>query len=225
MAKTSDEQRANINNAYEELIQTLSKAGVRAKADLRDGWVQVQRLKAKCFPLRLEIGFHDLAKKQTLTIRRDTNTKNSVPLDNIGSSISNILETIQAGMFITATVTEWDDVVPALDAKNIAVIPWCESEACDADVRDRSGRSAEPRHEGQNHSNGAEEEPVRLSDSEKDNEPGIYGVFIHVIQSPTATADRLDSRFFILRGSLIKPAGSHNQLPQRAGGRGQRLGQ
>ncbi|KAH6909674.1 hypothetical protein BKA70DRAFT_1399988 [Coprinopsis sp. MPI-PUGE-AT-0042] len=205
MAKTSNEQRANINNAYEELVQTLRKAGVRAKVDLRDGW---------CFPLRLEIGFHDLAKKQTLTIRCDTNAKNSVPLDNIGSSISSILETIQAGMFFTATVTEWNDVVPALDAKNIVVIPWCESEACEADVRDRSGRSTKPLERRRRGASA----PIRLRKRQSASR-------IHVIQSPTATADSLDSRFFILRGSLIKPAGSHNQLPQGAGGRGQPLGQ
>jgi prolyl-tRNA synthetase len=37
-AKTSDEQRAGINDACEELAETLRKAGVRAKADLREGY-------------------------------------------------------------------------------------------------------------------------------------------------------------------------------------------
>lgn len=85
-----------------------------------------------------------------MTVRRDTGAKSPVPLENIGSTISGILETIQSDMFAKAketywervkTVTEWKDVVPALDAKNIVVIPWCESEACEDDIKERSGRS------------------------------------------------------------------------------------
>lgn len=37
-AKTSDEARKNINDACEELAKSLKKAGVRAKADLREGY-------------------------------------------------------------------------------------------------------------------------------------------------------------------------------------------
>lgn len=37
-AKSSDEQRAQINKACGELAQTLKNAGIRAKADLRDGY-------------------------------------------------------------------------------------------------------------------------------------------------------------------------------------------
>jgi prolyl-tRNA synthetase len=37
-AKTTDESRAKINDACSELARTLKKAGLRAKADLRDGY-------------------------------------------------------------------------------------------------------------------------------------------------------------------------------------------
>ena len=37
-AKTTDEQRAQINTACDELVQTLKKAGIRAKSDLREGY-------------------------------------------------------------------------------------------------------------------------------------------------------------------------------------------
>jgi prolyl-tRNA synthetase len=37
-AKTTDEQRADINSKCEELAATLKKVGVRAKADLREGY-------------------------------------------------------------------------------------------------------------------------------------------------------------------------------------------
>jgi prolyl-tRNA synthetase len=38
-------------------------------------------------------------------------------------------------------ITRWDDFVPALDAKCVAVIPWCEREKCEDDIKERSGRA------------------------------------------------------------------------------------
>ena len=37
-------------------------------------------------------------------------------------------------------LTEWKDVVPALDAKNIILVPWCEDSECEDAVKERSGR-------------------------------------------------------------------------------------
>jgi prolyl-tRNA synthetase len=39
------------------------------------------------------------------------------------------------------TVTNWDDLVPALDNKCVVVIPWCDIEACEDDIKERSGRA------------------------------------------------------------------------------------
>lgn len=38
-------------------------------------------------------------------------------------------------------VTKWEDVVPTLDNKSIVVMPWCEEEACEDDIKERSGKS------------------------------------------------------------------------------------
>ncbi|KAF8067771.1 hypothetical protein FPV67DRAFT_1416024 [Lyophyllum atratum] len=158
-AKTSDEQRAQINDACDELAKTLKKAGVRAKADLRDGYTPGYKFndwEQKGVPIRLEIGPNDLAKQQTLTVRRDTGAKSPVSLNDIGNTINSLLKTIQSEMFERARdtyysrlkeITNWDDVVPTLDNKGIAVIPWCEVEACEDDIKERSGRSAEPQDE------------------------------------------------------------------------------
>lgn len=61
-----------------------------------------------------------------------------------------LLETIQADMFKRAQdtyfsrlkqVTRWEDVVPTLDDKCVVVMPWCEEEACEDDIKERSARS------------------------------------------------------------------------------------
>jgi prolyl-tRNA synthetase len=38
-------------------------------------------------------------------------------------------------------VTKWEDVVPTLDNKCIVMIPWCEVEECEDDIKERSGRA------------------------------------------------------------------------------------
>ena len=38
-------------------------------------------------------------------------------------------------------VTKWEDLVPTLDAKCVAVMPWCEVEACEDDIKERSARA------------------------------------------------------------------------------------
>lgn len=85
-----------------------------------------------------------------MTVRRDTGAKNPVLLRDIGATVSALLETIQSDMFTRArdtyfsrlkAVTKWDDVVPTLDDKCVVVMPWCEAEACEDDIKERSGRS------------------------------------------------------------------------------------
>ena len=101
-------------------------------------------------PLRLEIGPADLAKQQTLTARRDTGEKAAVPLADIATTVSALLERIQADMFKRAqetyferlrVVNRWEDVVPTLDDKCVVVIPWCEEEACEDDIKERSAKA------------------------------------------------------------------------------------
>jgi prolyl-tRNA synthetase len=100
--------------------------------------------------LRLEIGPNDLAKKQVLSVRRDTGVKAPMSLENIGKNVNTLLDAIQVDMFVKAKanyderlkiVNKWDDLVPTLDAKCIAVIPWCEREACEDDIKGRSARA------------------------------------------------------------------------------------
>ncbi len=152
-AKTAEEQRQEITAKCEELVVTLRKVGVRARADLRDGYTPGYKFndwEQKGVPLRLEIGPQDLAKKQTLGVRRDTGVKAPIPLANVETAVPAVLETIQNEMFARAKevywsrvkpVTEWEKVVPTLDDKCVVVLPWCEVESCEDDIKERSGRA------------------------------------------------------------------------------------
>lgn len=68
-------------------------------------------------------------------------------MSNISSAVLSTLEEIQNEMFTRAKstqderlikVTDWAEVVPTLDAKNILVLPWCEEEQCEDDIKERS---------------------------------------------------------------------------------------
>ena len=68
---------------------------------------------------------------------------------DLSTAVPALLETIQNDMFKRAQdayfsrikeVTEWKDVVPTLDAKCVVAMPWCEVEACEDDIKERSAK-------------------------------------------------------------------------------------
>ena len=46
-------------------------------------------------------------------------------------------------------LTVWDDVAPALDAKNVILVPWCRESECEDTIKERSSRKNEPGAEAQ----------------------------------------------------------------------------
>ena len=71
-------------------------------------------------------------------------------MDGLTESIEQLMKTIQKEMLERAreeymkhivVVTKWEEVGPALDGKNVLVMPWCEVEECEDDIKERSGRA------------------------------------------------------------------------------------
>lgn len=100
--------------------------------------------------MRLEIGPQDLVKEQTISVRRDTGAKAPIRLGELQATVPVLLDTIHRDMYARAQaeydsrlreVRRWEDFVPTLDDKCIAVIPWCEEEACEDGIKERSARS------------------------------------------------------------------------------------
>lgn len=85
----------------------------------------------KGVPLRLEFGPKDAAKEVVSFARRDTGEKGTIPLADLSTKIPELLETIQNDMYNKADksfrehriqVTDWKDVVPSLDKKDVVII-------------------------------------------------------------------------------------------------------
>jgi prolyl-tRNA synthetase len=88
-----------------------------------------------------------LAAKEVKAIRRVDGHKFQISNDDIKKAIPDTLEEIHHIMFNKAKkayddhivkIDNFDDVVPSLDAKNVLILPWCEAEACEDDIKDRS---------------------------------------------------------------------------------------
>lgn len=153
--KTLPKERDMILDACQMTAKNLQKAGLRAKADLRDNYnpgYKFNDWELRGVPVRIEIGPKDLEKHQVVAVRRDTGVKDDIKADGLESTLKALLDTIHNDMFKRAddvyrahrkVVTEWADFTPTLNGKNHVIIPWCEVESCEDAIKDRSARQAD----------------------------------------------------------------------------------
>ncbi|KAH6856142.1 hypothetical protein B0I37DRAFT_69646 [Chaetomium sp. MPI-CAGE-AT-0009] len=164
-AKMTAEEKEKHLKHLDEIFFTLKKAGIRTEVDLRDGYTPAWKFndwELKGVPLRLEFGPKDAAKEVVSYARRDTGEKGTIPITELTTKIPELLETIQQNMYNKAEaayrahrlqITKWDEVVPALDAKNVVLIPHCLVPACEDKIKElttgRTDDAAENTPEGQ----------------------------------------------------------------------------
>ncbi|KAL1841330.1 hypothetical protein VTJ49DRAFT_7167 [Mycothermus thermophilus] len=144
---TAEEKEAHLKR-LDEILSTLKSAGVRAESDLRDGYTPAWKFndwELKGVPLRIEFGPKDAAKDVVSYARRDTGEKGTIPIADLTTAVPALLETIQKDMYDRADaayrahrlqITKWEDVVPALDAKNVVLIPHCLTEPCEKRIKE-----------------------------------------------------------------------------------------
>lgn len=149
---TTPEDRKKHEDQLNALRQTLKKAGVRTDIDFREGYTPAWKFndwELKGVPLRIEFGPKDAAKEVVSFARRDTGEKGTIPIADIGSKVPELLETIQKDMYIKAEksfrdhrvkITNWDEVMPALDSKNVVLIPFCGDGKCEDRIKELTTR-------------------------------------------------------------------------------------
>lgn len=154
-AKVSPEAKEKHYQKLDELKLSLKKVGVRVDADLRDGYTPPWKFndwELKGVPLRLEFGPKDAEKDVVSYARRDTGEKGTIPIAELTKQVPELLETIQQDLYNKAdasfkehrlVITEWDKVVPALDAKNVVLIPHCLSIDCEEKIKETTKSNAD----------------------------------------------------------------------------------
>lgn len=145
---TTAEDKTALYDQLQELKDTLKKAGIRAEYDIREGYTPAWKFndwELKGVPLRLEYGPKDAAKSVVSFARRDTGEKGTIAISELSVEIHKLLETIQSDLYNKAEasfrshrieITKWEEVIPALDAKNVVLIPHCLKEKCEDKIKD-----------------------------------------------------------------------------------------
>ncbi|KAI1816182.1 proline-tRNA ligase-like protein [Poronia punctata] len=154
--KMSAEDKAAHNDKVDDLYQTLKKAGVRVDIDSRDGYTpgfKFAEWELKGVPLRIEFGPKDAANNVISYARRDNGEKGTIPIPDLATKVPELLETIQKALYDRAdesfrshrlVLKDWSKVVPALDDKNVVLIPFCEEPACEERIKEMT-KSEEPK--------------------------------------------------------------------------------
>ena len=154
-AKMSNEEKEALYNQVDALATVLRAVDVRVATDQRDGYSpgwKFNEWEQKGVPLRLEFGPGESKGHYVTTSRRDLPPKESkgqIPITELNTEVPKLLEQIQADMYARADdsfrthrvqVTKWEDFVPALDEKNVVLIPHCLTEECEDKIKELSAR-------------------------------------------------------------------------------------
>ncbi len=160
-AKTTDDQKTALYKEIDALTEILKAASLRVHADKRDGYSPGEKFnewELKGVPLRLEFGPGESAGHYVTAARRDQRSddgkavKERIPISELGKGVPVLLENIQQSLYDTADqafkshtikVTEWKEFVPALNAKNVVLVPHCLTERCEDEIKNLSGRKEE----------------------------------------------------------------------------------
>lgn len=130
-----------------EILKTLKNAGIRVKIDARDNMTPGEKFfewEKKGIPIRLEIGPKDLAESKVVLARRDTGEKNNFSFDNLDTSISFLLETIQSYLYSRALdyrnmkikkVDTWEEFREAIENGNFALAHWSGDKEIEAEIK------------------------------------------------------------------------------------------
>ncbi len=154
-AKMADADKQKLYDEVDKLRQTLEYVDVRVECDYREGYnvgYKFNDWELKGVPLRLEFGPKDAAKGIVTTSRRDQTAKGEIAIPDIATKVPELLEQIQKDMFTRASeeyaahrkmVREWKDFVPALNAKNVVVVPHCLVGECEDEIKKDSAGNVE----------------------------------------------------------------------------------
>ncbi len=126
----------------------------RIKLDTSDkmpGW-KFSEYEMKGVPLRLEIGPRDLENNQCVAVRRDNGAKITLPLDNLASSVQDLLDQIHEGLYEKAlqsrnsriySALAWPEFVDTIKNKpGFVKAMWCGDQACELKIKEETGATS-----------------------------------------------------------------------------------
>jgi prolyl-tRNA synthetase len=155
---TTAEARDGLYKEIEGLMEILRDAGIRVEADFRDGYSpgwKFNNWEQRGVPLRLEFGPGESKGHFVTYSRRDVagkEGKSDFPITELKTKVPALLDTIQQDLYDradekfkshTKKISEWKDFVPALNDRNVCLIPHCLTELCEEEIKELSANKAE----------------------------------------------------------------------------------
>jgi prolyl-tRNA synthetase len=143
--------KPGVLDKAKEIYEALDKAGIRVKLDDSEnspGW-KYSEYEMKGVPLRIEIGPRDIENGVVVVARRDNGEKTTLSIDNLPSSVSDLLDDIMKGLYdkakarrdaMTYVAHNTDELREITSTKNGFIkMMWCGDEACEKAVKDTYG--------------------------------------------------------------------------------------
>jgi prolyl-tRNA synthetase len=143
--------KKDILPVAQNIEEELKKSGIRARLDAREeftpGW-KFSEWEMRGVPIRIELGPRDIQKEQVIAVRRDTGSKETIPLSSLEESIDKILADVQVSLFEMAKkfqaenthdVGSYDDFKAVFEEKRGFVKAfWCGQEECEERIKEET---------------------------------------------------------------------------------------
>lgn len=150
LGKGQEQDKITLEKS-QELAQKLLAEEIRTELDLREevtpGW-KFNEWEVKGVPIRLEIGPRDLENKSVTLARRDLDEKTNVPMDNLPSLLSSLLQEIQdnlfkkAQKFLEENTREADGFQQFKDIlekhRGFIKADWCGDSECEKEIKEKT---------------------------------------------------------------------------------------
>ncbi len=130
------EDLAKISEKVHLMVEELKSKGISVKYDdnenQRSGW-KFAEYELKGVPIRLGLGMRDLENGTIEVARRDTLSKESLPIDKVVEHIENLLGEIQANIYQKAltfreehtfTIDSWEDFKAQIEKGGFILAHW-----------------------------------------------------------------------------------------------------
>jgi len=156
--KTTEEVRQKLYAEIDNLVDIISASGVRVESDKREGYSpgwKFNEWELRGVPVRIEFGPGESAGQFVTVSRRGTPGKDgkaTIPIAELSTAVPALLDAIHNDLYRRADeefrahrklLTNWEDFTPALNDKNVCLIPHCLTEDCEDQIKEMSKRKAE----------------------------------------------------------------------------------
>lgn len=154
-SKTTEENKTILIAHVNKICGNINDAGIRAVVDSRDNvspGYKYNFWEIQGVPIRLEVGFRDLAKSEVTLARRCTGAKRTITDNDIGNLMVNEINTIHMEMYQCAEEklqnsivfsTNFEEFYESLNLKKLLKVNWCTSIKCEENIKEKSIQVAE----------------------------------------------------------------------------------